>query len=91
MATAGKCVLRVPEGPEGSSIRLVLAYAGVSPDKCEVEESQGGLELTTPEGDKLSGRNTICRYLASLGDKAEQLLGGSPEESAEVRRMKDPA
>lgn len=82
---AGKCLLQLPEGLERSSILLVLSYAGVQPDKYQVEKSQDVLELTTPEGDKLSGRNTICRYLASLGDKAEQLLGGSPEESAEVR------
>lgn len=83
MAADG-CTLSLGEGPASVGIRLVLEYCNLPPEKCEVTVSQGKEELVGRDGASITGRNTICRYLASLSENSAKLLGKTPQEKAEV-------
>ncbi|KAK9808921.1 hypothetical protein WJX72_006429 [[Myrmecia] bisecta] len=75
-----KAQLRLPAGDAARAPQLVAAYAGVS-DLLDVSTSES-LQLTTTDGQQLSGHNTICRYIASLSPRRTQLLGDTPETQA---------
>lgn len=65
------------------NIELVALYAGASP---QIKVSPGStLALRNPDGRvQLEGLNTICRFIANLGDNKAQLLGEDDAAKTEV-------
>ncbi len=65
-------------------LRLVSTYAEAL--QIVQIESSNELSLRNSEGNlHLTGLNTICRYIAELGSKREQLLGLDIASKAQVR------
>lgn len=63
---------------------LVIQICGLT-DRFRVEPEKHSTELQTGDGLKLTGPNTICRYLASCApSKKEALLGKTASEAAMV-------
>ena len=61
--------------PLGVLDRLAVSY----------DAHDSHMALKNEEGKVVSEQiNTICRYLASVGDRGEQLLGSTPETQAQV-------
>ena len=78
--------LASPSEEEARGVRLVASASGVL-DRLAVSYDAHDLHmaLKNEKGELVSGHiNTICRYLASVGERSEQLLGSSPETQAQV-------
>ena len=78
--------LKSPSEEEARGVRLVASASGVL-DRLAVsyDADDSHMALKNEEGELVSGHiNTICRYLASVGDRSEQLLGSTPETQAQV-------
>lgn len=78
--------LASPSEEEARGVRLVASASGVL-DRLAVsfDAHDSHMALKNEEGELVSGHiNTICRYLATVGDRGEQLLGSTPETQAQV-------
>ena len=89
-AMAGKALkqmhLSSPSEEQARGVRLVASASGVL-DRLAVSCDAHDLHmaLKNEEGNLVSGHiNTICRYVASVGDRSEQLLGSTAETQAQV-------
>ena len=86
--------LALPPGPSGQAVRVVLQLSGLSTE-FNVQPGDGEPVLTATDTElRLTGTNTVCRYLASIGRESEAtlpaglncaLLGETPILAAEVR------
>ena len=83
MAAAMAASVSYASDEQHKNLRLVAAYVGVQ-DRIRLE---GGKELSlqNSEGNlHLKGLNTICRYLAELSDRRQQMLGHDDATAAQV-------
>lgn len=70
-----------PDEASAQLLKLVAAYGGV---KLSVDISGQDVEFVA-NGSKAFGLHTACRFLASLGSAAAQLLGEAADQQAKVR------
>lgn len=76
--------LHSPSPEQARGVLLVASISGVL-ERLDVSGAAESLSLVTDEGKTVAGINTICRYVASIGARREQLLGASPEVQAQVQ------
>lgn len=72
----------VPDEATANLLRLVAAYSGLDAQPT-VSSSAADVEFSA-EGVQAFGEQTACKYIASKGHAAEQLLGSTPEQQAKV-------
>ncbi|KAL4440332.1 hypothetical protein ABPG75_003333 [Micractinium tetrahymenae] len=72
----------VPDEVTANLLRLVAAYSGVETQPA-VSSSAADVEFSA-EGVQAFGEQTACKYIASKGHAAEQLLGSTPEQQAKI-------
>ena len=75
--------VRVPEGGDGRLFRLAAHCAGVGPSLA-LSPGAPALAATAPDGARVTEPNTICRLIAGLSRRGQQLLGETAEQQALV-------
>lgn len=70
-----------PDDASANLLRLVASYSGGAELSITVDGSD--VEFVA-DGAKAFGAHTACRFLASRGPAAEQLLGSTPEQQGKV-------
>lgn len=74
-----------PDAAAESLLRLVAEAGGVQHLNVTIDATSADVRFTAADGTPAFGAATACRWLASLGSAATQLLGETPEQAAKVR------
>ena len=74
-----------PDAAAESLLRLVAEAGGVQHLNVTIDATSSDVRFTAADGTPAFGAATACRWLASLGGAATQLLGETPEQAAKVR------
>ena len=74
-----------PDAATESLLRLVAEAGGVQHLNVTIDATSADVRFTAADGTPAFGAATACRWLASLGSAATQLLGETPEQAAKVR------
>lgn len=74
-----------PDAAVESLLRLVAEAGGVQHLNVTIDATSSDVRFTAADGTPAFGAATACRWLASLGSAAAQLLGETPEQAAKVR------
>lgn len=74
-----------PDQATANLLRLVAGFGGLEASQLSI--SVGGVDDVefAADGVKAFGAHTACKFLASQGSKATELLGDTPEQQAKVR------
>lgn len=79
----GEIAVQVASREEEQGIQLVASYARI--EGISFRQGPTLLLQAGPSGqDQLTGLNTICRYIASLSARRDELLGGSETSRAQA-------
>ena len=74
-----------PNAAAEALLRLVADASGLQHLNVTLDATSGDVRFTAADGTPAFGAATACRWLASLGGSAAQLLGDTPEQAAKVR------
>lgn len=74
-----------PDAAAESLLRLVAEAGGLQHLNVTIDATSSDVRFTAADGTPAFGAATACRWLASLGSAAAQLLGETPEQAAKVR------
>ncbi|PRW39127.1 methionyl-tRNA synthetase [Chlorella sorokiniana] len=73
-----------PDAATESLLRLVAEAGGVQHLNVTIDATSSDVRFTAADGTPAFGTATACRWLASLGSAAAQLLGETPEQAAKI-------
>ena len=88
MARKSSDNIGVSSSEERQGILFVAAYCGLQ-QKVSVEEGPE-LQLVTADGQTYTSYASVCRYLASVSSKSQQLLGSTALDRAKVALQQKP-
>ncbi|KAI7837794.1 hypothetical protein COHA_008422 [Chlorella ohadii] len=73
-----------PDAAAESLLRLVAEAGGLQHLNVTIDATSSDVRFTAADGTPAFGAATACRWLASLGSAAAQLLGETPEQAAKI-------
>lgn len=77
----------VPDVLSERLLKLISDYASCSKDSISitVDPTRSEVDFVTADGTSVKGVVAAARYVASLGSRADQLLGSNEHDCAKVR------